>query len=247
MVEGARLGVRRHARARRVELVDDGLAVDAKGDRLSDLGVVERGELVVEAEVHEVQAVTIESAQVDAGRHRLGVLLVQVVDAVDRARLQLGQTLSTGVGPADDDPFGHGRPGAVAIEPGEGDVRAAVPRLEHERARPVHVPDDGLLPVLVRIDRRLEPAGVLDRQRRGGDPGEEGHIRLAQLEDHRGGVGCADALQVPGVRPVRGIRGIHLAAGRLARGRVRDRRERHEAGIDARRLARSAARADGGG
>ena len=152
-------------RAARVEGVDDALAVDALGDRLADRFVLPWRERVVEAEVEHVQPGAGLELQVRVALDGREVGRADVVDAVDGAGLELDEPLGRLLVPAEDGLRGHGLVGApVAVVRVIGDVLAAVPRVQLVRTGAVDGRDD-LLGRRGRVDVRLEPARVVDRER----------------------------------------------------------------------------------
>ena len=180
--------------ARRVEVVGDPLPVDPHRDRLADGLVVPRGLVDVEAEVQDVERLAREQLQGRVALDRREIVGPDVVDPIDRPRLELLEPLGGLGAPLDHDRLGLRRGAPVVRVCDERDVVALDPFLDHVRAGPVGGPD-----VAVIGGVRLEPVGILDVVGRERDLGQERDVRRAQVELDRQPVERLDLAERPGV------------------------------------------------
>ncbi len=201
--------------------------VDAHGDGATDQLDVEWREGAGEAQVDDVQPFSRCRLQAHVVLDGPEGRRLDIVDPVDGRVLELDQARRRGVAPADDEPLVPCGCAPVRVVAGEADLGAPVPALRSVRTGPVDLAHDRRFAAALAVARvRLEPGGVVDGERRSRDLRQEGDVRPAELEGHRGGVGRGDPLEVPGVRRVARVRGLLLTARGVAAGRVRRGRER---------------------
>jgi len=163
--------------------VDDVLAVDADGDGLPHLLVVERRERVVETHVEDVHPGPWCEREADVVGDTRDHGRIERVDAVDGPVLQLGHACRAVGVPADDQPLVGGLGPPVGVVSGEADLGSRVPFLEPVGARPVDRRVDGLGARLTDLDVRAQPGRIVDRERGPGDLGQERDVGPAQFED----------------------------------------------------------------
>jgi hypothetical protein len=181
----------------------------SKSKLAADVQVVPRFDRVVEPQKEGIQAFARVELHVGVGLDGGDVIGARVVDAIDRAGLELEPALGGLIAPPELDVRRLRSLAPVAVEGVEDQAIALLPRTELVRPGAVGI-------VEVRLVGRvgLEVGRVLDAERAERDLREEGDVRGAHLELDGQVVDGRDLLEQAGVRLD--------ATGRLAVGRIGD-------------------------
>ncbi len=237
--------MRRYFGAGRVEVIDNALPVDAHGDGLTHAHVIERRVGIGHADVEDVQRRTFQQLQVRVAADRLEVVRAGVVDAVNRAGLELEQTGGRFGLPTENQGVGEGRLAPIAGILGEDDLFATPPFLDHVGAGANRMLQEFAAAALsFKVLRRLDAEGregYLRRESRVGPAqGElDGHrIERGDLA-HQAGIGLIGAIggvghQISGRFFGRGFGRGFCAAGQFGRRRLNGRADFFDSGRDSR-------------
>ncbi len=216
VLDGAGREVGRHLGTRRVEGVDDPLAVHRQPDRLANPHIVERREDVREAHVEDVRFRLVQQRQVRIASDRGVVLGTRERHAVRSPRLEFEQPSGTLRGPPQHCRLMWSHLAVVVVEAVEDDRIAAHPFLQLVRSGTDRVVDRGTA-------RRLEMLGRLDAEHDECDLCEERRVRTAEIELDRELVQRRDLLHAPAVVAPAGVENHAFECGRCGSCRLRSR------------------------